>query len=60
MVVAGDIRLSTDRLREIGVMAAWSLLDRAGSLDAAIGRAPALLADIGRELAAVVAQGGAA
>ncbi|GAB2808045.1 glycerate kinase [Lentzea nigeriaca] len=59
-VVAGDVRLSAERLREIGVVGAWSLLDRAGSLDVAIGRAPALLAEIGRELAGVVARGGAA
>lgn len=60
VVVAGEVRLSADRLREGGVVAAWSLLDRAGSLDAAISRAPALLAEIGRELPAVVAPGGAA
>ncbi|PWK85651.1 glycerate kinase [Lentzea atacamensis] len=60
VVVAGEVRLSADRLREAGVVAAWSLLHRAGSLDAAISRAPALLAEIGRELPAVVARGGAA
>jgi glycerate kinase len=60
LVVAGDFRLSADRLREVGVVAAWSLLDRAGSVEAAIGRAPALLAEIGRELPGVVARGGAA
>ncbi len=60
VVVAGDVRLSAGQLRELGVVATWSLLARAGGLDAAISRAPALLADIGRELAAVVAEGGAA
>jgi glycerate kinase len=59
-VVAGDVRLSADRLRDLGVVAAWSLLDRAGGLDAAVRRAPELLAQIGRELPAVVARGGAA
>ncbi|RAS67042.1 glycerate kinase [Lentzea atacamensis] len=60
VVVAGEVRLSADLLREAGVVAAWSLLHRAGGLDAAISRAPALLAEIGRELPAVVARGGAA
>ena len=60
VVVAGDVRLSADRLRDIGVVAAWSLLERAGGLDAAVGRAPELLAQIGRELPALVERGGAA
>jgi glycerate kinase len=60
VVIAGDVRVSADRLRSLGVVAAWSLLERAGSVDAAISRAPALLAEIGRELPAVVARGGAA
>ncbi|MEU0880847.1 glycerate kinase [Lentzea sp. NPDC005914] len=60
VVIAGDVRLSADRLRDIGVVATWSLLDRAGNLDAAISRAPELLARIGRELPSVVARGGAA
>jgi glycerate 2-kinase len=59
-VVAGDVRLSAAQLRELGVVATWSLLDRAGGLDAAIGQARTLLAEIGRELAAVTARGGAA
>ncbi|MGW4210454.1 glycerate kinase [Lentzea sp. NPDC004789] len=59
-VVAGDVRLSADELREIGVVATWSLLSRAGSLEAALGRAPELLERIGRELPSVVARGGAA
>lgn len=60
VVVAGDVRVPADRLREMGVVAAWSLLERAGSVDAAFKRAPALLAEIGRELPALVARGGAA
>ncbi|KOV83158.1 glycerate kinase [Nocardia sp. NRRL S-836] len=60
VVVAGDVRLSADQLRAAGVSAAWSLLARAGNLDAAVSRAPELLAQIGRELPSVVARGGAA
>ncbi|KAA2266614.1 glycerate kinase [Solihabitans fulvus] len=60
VVVAGDVRLSAARMREVGVVAAWSLLERAGGLDASISRAPALLTEIGRELPAVAARGGAA
>lgn len=59
-VVAGDVRLSAAQLREIGVVASWSLLVRAGGLVEAIGQAPALLAEVGRELAVVSARGGAA
>ncbi|MEV6237680.1 glycerate kinase [Lentzea sp. NPDC051838] len=59
-VVAGDIRLSAAQLREVGAVATWSLLERAGGLGAAIGQAPELLVEIGRELAAVGAWGGAA
>ncbi|ONI80789.1 hypothetical protein ALI22I_47065 [Saccharothrix sp. ALI-22-I] len=62
VVIAGDIRLTPRRLRDVGVVAAWSLLERAGDLDTAIGQAPALLKAIGRELVThvpiVVAQGG--
>ncbi|KJK43067.1 hypothetical protein UK23_34655 [Lentzea aerocolonigenes] len=59
-VIAGDVRLPADRLRHIGVVATWSLLERAANLDDAISRAPELLARIGRELPSVVARGGAA
>jgi len=59
-LVAGEVRLSADRLRELGVVATWSLLSRAGGLEAAMSRASALLTDIGRELPAVVARGGVA
>jgi glycerate kinase len=58
VVVAGEVRLSAERLREAGVVAAWSLLERAGDLDTAIRQAPALLEAIGRELPVVVARGG--
>lgn len=60
VVVAGDVRLSADRLRDIGAVAAWSLLERAGDLGVAISRASVLLTEIGRELRTVVARGGAA
>jgi glycerate kinase len=60
VVVAGDVRLTADRLREIGAVAAWSLLERAGDLGVAISRASVLLTEVGRELRAVVARGGAA
>ncbi|WP_418287543.1 glycerate kinase [Lentzea guizhouensis] len=60
VVVAGDVRLSAEQLRAAGVSAAWSLLNRTGSLAAAMEQAPALLAQVGRELPSVVAKGGAA
>ncbi|MGW6932971.1 glycerate kinase [Lentzea sp. NPDC054927] len=57
-LVAGDVRLPTDRLRDLGVVATWSLLSRAGGLDAAMARASTLLTEIGRELAGAVTRGG--
>lgn len=60
VAVAGDVRLSAARMREAGVVAAWSLLERAGSLDVALSRAAELLARVGRELPSAVARGGAA
>lgn len=59
-LIAGDIRLSADRLRSLGVVASWSLLSRAGGLEAAMSGAASLLTEIGRELPALVARGGAA
>jgi glycerate kinase len=50
VVVAGSVGLTVERLREVGVVAAWSLLERAGDLDTAMGQAPALLRAIGSEL----------
>ncbi|MBB5803526.1 glycerate kinase [Saccharothrix ecbatanensis] len=50
VVVAGDVRLSAERLRDVGVVAAWSLLERTGDVDTAMRQAPALLTAIGREL----------
>ncbi|MEU4765041.1 glycerate kinase [Actinosynnema sp. NPDC023794] len=52
VVVAGDVRLTGERLREVGVVAAWSLLERAGDVDTAMRQAPALLRAIGSELLA--------
>ncbi|MFE9750919.1 glycerate kinase [Saccharothrix saharensis] len=51
-VVAGDVRLTAERLREVDVVAAWSLLERAGHFDTAMKQAPALLREIGGELLA--------
>jgi glycerate 2-kinase len=52
VVVAGDVRLTAERLREVGVVAAWSLLERAGDVDTAMGQAPALLRAVGGDLVA--------
>ncbi|MFC3897905.1 glycerate kinase [Lentzea rhizosphaerae] len=60
VVVAGDVRLQVADLRSAGIVGAWSLLERAGSLEPAISQAPELLAQIGRELTSVVERGGAA
>ncbi|MBB5801815.1 glycerate kinase [Saccharothrix ecbatanensis] len=50
VVVAGSVGLTLERLREVGVVAAWSLLERAGDVGTAMRQAPALLRAIGREL----------
>lgn len=50
VVVAGSVRLTAERLRDIGVVATRSLLERAGDLGTALAQAPALLRAIGREL----------
>ncbi|MCE6998561.1 glycerate kinase [Saccharothrix sp. S26] len=51
-VVAGSVQLTAERLREVGVVATWSLLERAGHIDTAMKQAPALLREIGGELLA--------
>ncbi|MEV8443353.1 glycerate kinase [Actinosynnema sp. NPDC051121] len=52
VVVAGDVRLTAERLREVGVVAAWSLLERVDDPATAMEQASALLRAIGGELVA--------